>query len=91
MITPKLDGQTDGAQQIKTHDPNMKDPVDKLVEQTGTFTKFIEVGVAMSIKRAHKAINHLCWFQVIKTRGCIEQDKMDHRQVNNIVGFSANA
>jgi len=68
----------------------MKDPVYKLIELTGTSTKSIEEAVDMAIKRAHKTINNLRWFQVIETRGCIEKGKVDHWQVTIKVGFSVN-
>ena len=49
----------------------MKDPVYKLIELTGTSTTSIEDAVDTAIKRAHKTIKNLCWFQVVETRGNI--------------------
>ena len=56
----------------------MKDPVYKLIELTGTSTTSIEDAVEKAIKRAHKTIQNLCWFQVVETRGNIEKGKVHH-------------
>ncbi len=68
----------------------MKDPVYKLIELTGTSTTSIEEAVEKAIKRAHKTINNLRWFQVIETRGNIEKGKVHHWQVTIKVGFAVN-
>jgi flavin-binding protein dodecin len=66
----------------------MKDPVYKLIELTGTSTNSIEDAVNKAIKRAHKTIKNLGWFQVIETRGNINKGKVDHWQVTIKVGFT---
>jgi len=68
----------------------MKDPVYKLIELTGTSTTSIEDAVDKAIKRAHKTINNLRWFQVIETRGSIEKGKVHHWQVTVKIGFTVN-
>jgi dodecin len=66
----------------------MKDQVYKLIELTGTSTTSIEDAVARAIKRAHKTVKNLCWFQVLETRGNIDKGKVRHWQVTIKVGFS---
>jgi len=66
----------------------MKDPVYKLIELTGTSTTSIEDAVDKAIKRAHKTIINLSWFQVVETRGNIEKGKVNHWQVTLKVGFT---
>lgn len=66
----------------------MKDHVYKLIELTGTSTTSIEEAVNNAIKRAHKTIKNLCWFQVVETRGDISKGKVDHWQVTLKVGFN---
>jgi flavin-binding protein dodecin len=66
----------------------MKDPVYKLIELTGTSTNSIEEAVETAIKRAHKTIKNLCWFQVVETRGNIEKGKVHHWQVSIKAGFT---
>ncbi len=53
----------------------MKDHVYKLIELTGTSTNSIEDAVDKAIKRAHKTIKNLGWFQVVETRGNINKGK----------------
>ena len=66
----------------------MNDPVYKLIELTGTSTTSIEDAVDKAIRRAHKTIKNLCWFQLVETRGNINKGKVDHWQVTIKVGFS---
>ena len=66
----------------------MKDPVYKLIELTGTSTNSIEDAVNKAIKRAHRTIKNLCWFQVIETRGNIAEGNLHHWQVTIKVGFA---
>jgi hypothetical protein len=53
----------------------MKDPVYKLIELIGTSTTSVEDAVDKAIKRAHKTVKNLCWFQVVETRGNIAKGK----------------
>jgi dodecin len=69
----------------------MKDPVYKLIELTGTSTISIEDAVDKAIKRAHKTIKNLCWFQVVETRGNIAKGKIHHWQVTIKIGFAVEA
>ena len=66
----------------------MKDPVYKLIEITGTSTTSTEDAVEKAIKRASKTVQHMCWFQVVETRGDINEGKVHHWQVTVKVGFS---
>jgi flavin-binding protein dodecin len=66
----------------------MKDRVYKSIELTGTSAASIEDAVNKAIRRAHKTLKRLCWFQVVETRGNIEQGKVHHWQVTIKVGFS---
>ena len=66
----------------------MKNTVYKLIELTGTSTDSIEDAVGKTIKRAHKTIKDLCWFQVVETRGHIEKGKPLCWQVTIKVGFA---
>ncbi len=66
----------------------MKDPIYKLIELTGTSPSSMEAAVDNAIKRAHKTIKNLCWFQVIETRGNIENGKVHQWQVTIKVGFA---
>ena len=77
-----------GQREAELEEMNMKDEVYKLIELTGTSTTSIEEAVNTAIKRAHKTIKKLCWFQVVETRGHIDKGKVDHWQVSIKVGFT---
>jgi flavin-binding protein dodecin len=66
----------------------MKDPVYKLIELTGTSATSIEDAVEKAIKRAHRTIKHLSWFQVVDTRGHLDKGKVARWQVTIKVGFA---
>jgi len=66
----------------------MKDHVYKLIELTGTSATSIEDAANKAIKRAHKTIKHLSWFQVMETRGHIDKGRVSHWQVTIKVGFT---
>ncbi len=69
----------------------MKDHVYKIIELTGTSTTTVEDAVATAIRRAHKTVKDLCWFQVVETRGNITKGKVDHWQVTIKIGFTVQA
>jgi hypothetical protein len=66
----------------------MKDPIYKIIELTGTSSTSIEDAVDKAIKRAHKTVKNLRWFQVLETRGNIEKGKVHHWQVTIKAGFA---
>lgn len=66
----------------------MTDHVYKLVELTGTSTVSIEDAVQKAIQRASKTVTNLSWFQVVETRGNIDNGQVHHWQVTIKVGFS---
>lgn len=69
----------------------MKDPVYKIIELTGTSTTSMEDAVEKAIRRAHKTLKNLSWFQVTETRGNIEKGKVHHWQVTVKIGFAVEA
>ena len=69
----------------------MKTPVYKLIELTGTSAASVEDAVGSAIKRAHKTVKKLSWFQVIETRGSIEKGRVQKWQVTIKVGFEVEA
>jgi dodecin len=66
----------------------MKDQVYKHIELTGTSTVSIEDAVNRAIKRAHKTLKHLSWFQIVETRGHIDKGSVQQWQVTVKVGFA---
>ncbi|OYW77790.1 MAG: hypothetical protein B7Z37_02570 [Verrucomicrobia bacterium 12-59-8] len=65
----------------------MKDHVYKIIELTGTSNTTIEDAVNKALKRAHKTVKGLSWFQVLETRGSIDKGQVQQWQVTLKVGF----
>jgi flavin-binding protein dodecin len=65
----------------------MKDHVYKTIELTGTSSTTIEDAVNKALKRAHKTIKGLSWFQIIETRGSVDKGQAQQWQVTLKVGF----
>jgi len=66
----------------------MNDPVYKIIELTGTSKVSMEEAVANAVRQANKTLKHLCWFQVVETRGTIKDGKVRLWQVTINVGFA---
>ena len=69
-------------------DTSMKDRIYKIIELTGTSKTSIEDAVDKALKRSHKTLKHLSWFQIVETRGSIDAGKVDVWQVTLKVGFA---
>lgn len=65
----------------------MDNHIYKIVELTGTSPTSIEDAVQNAIERASKTLRNLSWFQVIETRGNVQDGKLHHWQVVLKVGF----
>ncbi len=66
----------------------MYDHIYKVVELVGSSESSIEDAINTAIARAHGTLRHLRWFEVIETRGQIENGKVAHYQVTLKVGFT---
>ena len=65
----------------------MSDHVYKKVELTGSSAVDMEGAVNNAIAKAGKTIKNMDWFEVIDTRGHIQDGKIAHWQVTIKVGF----
>jgi flavin-binding protein dodecin len=65
-----------------------KDHVYKLLDLVGSSEKSIEDAVQNAITRASKTIREMKWFEVVQTRGHIENGSVRHYQVTLRVGFT---
>jgi flavin-binding protein dodecin len=59
----------------------MSDHVYKKLELVGSSPKGFEDAVQNALTRAGKTIRNLRWFEVVETRGYVEEDKIAHWQV----------
>ncbi len=65
----------------------MTNHVYKKVELVGSSTKSIEAAIENAIQMAGQSLKNLDWFEVMGTRGHIENGKVSHYQVEVKVGF----
>jgi flavin-binding protein dodecin len=65
----------------------MSDHVYKMVEIVGSSTTGTDDAIRNAITRASKTIHNLDWFEVIETRGHLNDGKIAHFQVKLKVGF----
>jgi dodecin len=66
----------------------MQEHIYKVLELVGSSEKSIEDAISTAVARAHETIRHLRWFEVLETRGHIEDGKVKHYQVTIKVGFT---
>ncbi|HEY6361769.1 MAG TPA: dodecin [Vicinamibacterales bacterium] len=66
----------------------MPDHVYKTVELVGSSTKGFDDAVNTAIGRAATTLRNLRWFQVVETRGLIEEGRIAYWQVALKVGFT---
>jgi dodecin len=66
----------------------MADHIYKRIELVGSSPKGIEDAVKNAIARAKKTVRNMRWFEVIDTRGYLEEGKIAHWQVTLKVGFT---
>jgi flavin-binding protein dodecin len=60
----------------------------KVVELVGASPNSIEDAINMALSRASETLRNLRWFEVLQTRGDIENGKAEHFQVTLRVGFT---
>ena len=66
----------------------MSDHVYKQVELTGSSSTGIEDAVQKAVAKAAETIRNMRWFEVLETRGYIEDNKIAYWQVTIKVGFT---
>ena len=66
----------------------MEEHVYKVLELVGSSEKSIEDAIQNAIIRASKTLREMKWFEVLQTRGHIENGSARHYQVTLKVGFT---
>jgi flavin-binding protein dodecin len=69
----------------------MSDHVYKVVELVGSSTDSIEDAIQTAIRRADQTLRNLRWFEVIQTRGHVQNGEVRHYQVVLKAGFTLEA
>jgi len=66
----------------------MDDHVYRIIELSGSSQTSIEDAINNAVNRASKTLRQLRWFEVLQTRGHIEDGKVHHYQVVLKIGFT---
>lgn len=66
----------------------MEDHVYRVIEIAGSSPKSIEDAIQTAVTRASKTLRNLRWFEVLQTRGHLEDGKVSHYQVTLKIGFT---
>jgi flavin-binding protein dodecin len=67
------------------------DHIYKKIELVGTSPEGIEKAVENALSRAAATLRNLRWFEVVETRGHVEDGKIAHWQVTIKAGFTLDA
>jgi flavin-binding protein dodecin len=65
----------------------MQDKTYKLIELVGASETSMEDAIQNAIAHANQTLKNLDWFEVIETRGLIQEGKVSQYQVKLKVGF----
>jgi len=65
----------------------MSDKVYKLIEMVGTSSKSSDDAIKNAITRAAQTVRNLDWYEVVQSRGGVENGKISSFQVTLKIGF----
>jgi dodecin len=66
----------------------MSDNIYKIVELVGSSANSIEDAIKGAIRRASSTVREIRWFEVVSTRGHVEDGEVAHYQVTIRIGFT---
>jgi hypothetical protein len=66
----------------------MEDHVYRIIEISGSSQTSIEDAIQSAVSRASRTLRNLRWFEVLQTRGHLEDGKVQHYQVVLKIGFT---
>jgi flavin-binding protein dodecin len=66
----------------------MPDHVYRIIQVAGSSEKSIEDAIQAAVGRASRTLRQVGWFEVVETRGHVEDGKVAHYQVTLKVGFT---
>ena len=66
----------------------MSEHVYKKIELTGSSSIGIQQAIENAVNKASQTIKNMRWFEVVETRGHIDDGKIAHWQVTIKVGFT---
>lgn len=66
----------------------MPDHIYKTIELVGSSSQGVEDAVKKAVAKAAESLRNLRWFEVLETRGHIEDGRVVHWQVTLKIGFT---
>jgi flavin-binding protein dodecin len=66
----------------------MTDHVYRLIEVVGSSPSSVEDAIQSAISKASSTLRHIRWFEVVETRGQVQDGKVAYYQVTLKVGFA---
>jgi flavin-binding protein dodecin len=66
----------------------MDEHIYKTIELTGSSTTSIEEAVKNAIAKAAESVHNMRWFQIVDSRGYIEDNAVSYWQVTLKIGFT---
>ena len=66
----------------------MEDHVYRVIQLVGSSDQSVDDAIRRAIARASKTLRNVRWFEVVETRGAIDQGKISQYQVTLKVGFT---
>jgi flavin-binding protein dodecin len=66
----------------------MEDHVYRIIEVAGSSETGIDDAIRNAVARASRTLHHLRWFEVLQTRGHVENGTVQHHQVVLKIGFT---
>ena len=78
----------DSGKSLEQGNITMPDHVYRIIQVAGSSQKSIEDAIQNGVGRAARTLRQLSWFEVVETRGHVEDGRVAHYQVTLKVGFT---
>jgi len=72
---------------IQSEEKKMSEHIYKMIEIVGSSSESSDDAVRNAIRRAAKSIHNMNWFEVVESRGHIQDGEVAHWQVTLKIGF----
>ena len=66
----------------------MEDHIYRVIQIVGSSEKSVDDAIQRAVSRASQTLRNLRWFEVVETRGHIDEGKVQHYQVTLKIGFT---
>jgi flavin-binding protein dodecin len=66
----------------------MEDHIYRVIQIVGSSDKSVDDAIQRAVSRASQTLRNLRWFEVVETRGHIDEGKVQHYQVTLKIGFT---